>query len=151
MQKQMQTEGVSPSSATFVCSMKFLETLDKGQGAHCEIVKLGLGKQILVRNTVTISMYANFVLIVEAENDQEIHSQIVLHVLTETSSLQVHLLLCVQSSKPRCSGMEYTSNKMQTECVSPSSATLLCNMKFLETPNKGQGVHCQIVKLGLRK
>ena len=64
---RMQIEGVSPSSAIFVCSMKFLETPDKGQGAHCEIVKLGLEKETLVGNTV-VDMYAKFGLIVEAED-----------------------------------------------------------------------------------
>ena len=67
MQKQMQTEGVSPSSATFVCSMKFLETLDKGQEVHCQIAKLGLKKDNIVKNTV-VYMYAKFVLIVEVED-----------------------------------------------------------------------------------
>ena len=28
--------------------------------------------------------------------------------------------------------------------------SIVCNMKFLETPDKGQRVHCQIVKLGLK-
>ena len=47
--------------------MKFLETPDKGQGAHCEIVKLGLERETLVGNTV-VDMYAKFGLIVEAED-----------------------------------------------------------------------------------
>ena len=57
----MQIEGVSPSSAIFVCSMKFLETPDKGQGLHCQIVKLGLGN-------ILVDMYAKIGLSVEAED-----------------------------------------------------------------------------------
>ena len=40
---------------------------------------------------------------------------------------------------------------MQIEGVSPSSTTFGWNMKFLDALNKGQRVHCQIVKLGLEK
>ena len=42
-------------------------------------------------------------------------------------------------------------NEMQTKGVFSSSATFACNMKFSETPDKGQRVHCQIVKLGHEK
>ena len=62
----MQTKGVSPSSSTFFCNMKFLETHDKGQRVHCQIVKLGHEKETLIGNIV-VDMYARFVLIVEAE------------------------------------------------------------------------------------
>ena len=46
--------------------MKFLETPEKGQRVQCQIVKLGLEKESLIGNTI-VHMYANFVLIVEAE------------------------------------------------------------------------------------
>ena len=47
MRNEMQSKGVFPSSATFVCNMKFLETL--------------IGN-------IVVDMYARFVLIVEAED-----------------------------------------------------------------------------------
>ena len=61
MLNQMQTEGIFPSLATFVYNMKFLETPNKGQGVHCQIVKLRLQKETLVRNTVVDKKYAKFV------------------------------------------------------------------------------------------
>ena len=47
--------------------MKFLETPDKGQGLHCQIVKLGLQKETLVKNTI-VDNYAKLVFIVEAKD-----------------------------------------------------------------------------------
>ena len=64
---KMQTECVSPSSATFVCNMQFLETLDKGQRVQFQIVNLGLKKETLIGNIV-VDIYAKFVSIVEAED-----------------------------------------------------------------------------------
>eukprot|EP00250_Pteridium_aquilinum_P021086 c25021_g7_i1 orf=1-315(-) len=59
--QQMQLEGVSPNSVTFVCSLKachMMGDIDKGREIQAEIARVGLLERNLVVGNALVDMYA---------------------------------------------------------------------------------------------
>jgi pentatricopeptide repeat protein len=144
MLNQMQREGVCPNSATFVCSTKLLKNTDKGQGAHSEIVKLGLEKEALVGNTV-VDMYAKFGLISEAQHVFEgLLTRDVVSWNAMMSGLVEHGFL---DESLNCLDKMMNVNGISPDAISFASGLQACGSKG--AIDKGRDIHAWIIKLSL--
>lgn len=145
---QMGHEGISPTSATFLCSLKAcgrLGAIEKGQDIHTQISKRDLEGELFVGSAL-VDMYSNFGFVAKAEAAFE--KMAVRDVVAWTSLIRGY----AEHGHGEKAIQGY--QQMQLEGVSPNSHTLVCSLKAcgsIGNIDKGQELHASIVETVLEE
>lgn len=143
--EQMQLEGISPNTVTFVCSLKgcgSIESVEKGQELHAGIVKLGLEEDPIVINAL-IDMYMKCALLQEAQN--------IFDALPYPCVIAWTALISGYAEHGCSEEVFNLTEKMKADGVSPNIVTIVCCLKGCGSKGNsiwGRRVHIDVLKYG---
>ncbi|KAH7351513.1 hypothetical protein KP509_19G000700 [Ceratopteris richardii] len=142
----MRNDGINPTAATFVCSLKacmLSGEVEKGQEIHAEITRIGIEKQLLICNTL-ISMYGFHDLFLDAFDVLE---NLPSHdVVTWNALITAFVYHGYNQEALDC------MVQMHQRGISPDPVTYICTLKAccdLGSREKGRELHMEIIKQGI--
>lgn len=143
---QMKMEGVSPTSVTFLCSLKGWgnkSAVEGGREIHSEIIKYGNEKDPLIGSAL-VDMYGKCALVLEA---QAVFDQLPIRLVASWTPL-----IAAYAEHGLCEDALHWFEKMRLDGFCPDAVTYLCCLKAsgnLGVVDKGQEIHAEIVEKGM--
>ncbi|KAI5060747.1 hypothetical protein GOP47_0025167 [Adiantum capillus-veneris] len=146
--KKMELEGISPSSTTFLCSLKAcgsLCTLFLVQELHMRAIKTGFEGDTSLKNSL-VDAYSKCGLMLEAEK--------VFYSLGERDTISWNSLMGGYADAGLCMEVFDCLDRMPKEGVAPDAPTFLAVLKtcrLLGFLDRGHVVHAMVMKAGLER
>ncbi|KAH7435789.1 hypothetical protein KP509_06G079800 [Ceratopteris richardii] len=141
----MVQKGVSPSSITYISSLKACANLgyiNKGQGIHIDILKYGYENNQVIGN-VLVDMYVKCGLVAEARE--------VFNYLDHQCDISWNTLIVGYADCGEIEDVLALFQDMQLYGIHPNPATLLCSLKAcgnMGAIDTGRQIHSLVVKRG---
>lgn len=146
--ERMQEDGISPTAATLICSLKAcgsMGSIEKGREIHDDIPIELYRREPTIGNSL-VDMYAKCGSLVEA---QQVFDQ-----LPNRNLISWNTLIAGYTEHGRGDDALNHFEKMQLEGMCPDTSTLNCSLKacgLVGSLVRSQEVHADIVKKGLEK
>lgn len=145
--KQMQLEGISPNSVTFICILKAcggIGAADKGREIHVMIAGNGMLKEDLVVGNALLDMYAKCGLLGKV---QEIFDNFLVRNVVSWNSLISGFSQHKNGEDALC-----CFEQMKMEGFFPNAVTFLCSLNacgYIGATHKGTQIHAVVITQGL--
>lgn len=140
--ERMQTEGITPSSVTFICALKACCSIgitEKGQEIHCEIERRGLFEEDLSLGNTLVDMYAQGGWIFRAQE--------VFEKLPKRDIVSWNVLMAGYAEHGHGKVALKHFVQMQHDHVVPDPVTLVCSLRACGQAgarDQGREIHAEI-------